>query len=203
MSTRISDLPMHSGNPVQQPNMDSRSSVLYSHPNPYGAQPGLNSQADNWLKSRDPREEMTNQDIRSIVSQYPSQQIPSKDIQYTTGHHTHDVETTPNYIPPPKISSDFVKEYENKQHQANYEKYKYRKTGFDILIDNFKIPAMVSIIFFFFQMPLFKRLLFNYATFLFGEDGEFTVYGRIIISVFFGFIYKNTIHFIDILAEPM
>jgi len=205
MATRISDLPLQNQTVVQHPNMDTRTSLMHSHPNPYGLQPSFAGQDESWLKSRDPREEptTTQPEIQGIVQQYPVQQMPSKDIQQTTTHYTHDIETTPNYIPAPKVTTDFVREYERQQDKLEDPKYKHRQNMLDILIEKFKIPAIVAILYFLFQASFIKRVLFKYASFLYAIDGEYSLYGRIFVSSLFGLTYKGVLYIIDILAEPI
>lgn len=204
MSTRIAELPMQNQSVVQHPNMDARTSLMHSHPNPYGLQPSFVGQEESWLKSRDPREEPNQTEMQGIVQQYPVQQMPSKDIQQTTTHYTHDIETTPNYIPQPqKLTSDFVREYERQQDKLEHPKYKHRQNMLDILVEKFKIPAIVAILYFLFQAPFIKRVLFKYASFLYAIDGEYSLYGRIFVSSLFGLTYKGVLYIIDILAEPI
>ena len=87
------------------------------HPNPYGHGPpqhgaiGMPQQTHTMRPSNNP-----------FVGQgEPQHQLPSRDIPQDTLQFSNDPEIVPNYIPPAKVASDFVKEYEQ-----SYEKKEKR-----------------------------------------------------------------------------
>ena len=50
-------------------------------------------------------------------------------------------------------------------------------------------PLLLALLYFLFQLPIFKSVLFKYFPFLCKTDGNYNLNGLIITSILFGFIY--------------
>ena len=51
------------------------------------------------------------------------------------------------------------------------------------------MPLLIAILYFLFQLPIFKKYLFIYLPMLCLNDGNINLYGFLFNSILFGFIY--------------
>jgi hypothetical protein len=124
-------------------------------------------------------------------------QLPSRDIPRTTDSITNDAQIQPNYIPEPnknQIKEDYINQMQNSQQSTNEIIDEHnKKTNFSNSLDNLyeeiQTPLLLAILFFIFQLPIFKKYLFIYLPFLFFNDGNYNLKGYVIISILFGCIY--------------
>jgi hypothetical protein len=83
--------------------------------------------------------------------------LPSRDIPTTTEQITKDPYIQPNYIPPP-TSRDYIREYQtNDEIISNYESHKRSQSQLDMLYDELQTPLLLIVLFFMFQLPIFKK----------------------------------------------
>lgn len=217
MSTRISDLP--DSGMMPPPNiMDNRSQntrgpiegeiqntyiPMNVHPNPYG-NPVAPSAMDHPVGIRTPAMESLTREQQAMLERTPMQQLPSRDIRMDTADYMQDMETIPNYIPPPKVKSDYVKEHENVV-QDTYEKHrreKLRESRLDMIITELQVPIMLALLYFVFQLPYMSTLLNKYLPFLtlYGADGNMNFNGLLLKSILFGGTYYVSTMVIDYLT---
>jgi len=128
-------------------------------------------------------------------------QLPSRDISMSNSEHTTDTQTTPNYVPPPpKNNSDYIKNEEQTQQMSeDYDANMRRHQSLDNIYDELQIPIFIAVLYFLFQLPFFKRVLFNYLPFLFSTDGNLNVNGITFNSTLFGFlvfIFNKTLSYL-------
>lgn len=118
-------------------------------------------------------------------------QLQSRDIPRNTDGLVQDPSIQPNYIPPaPSESQDYIRDYqENEDIIAEYNKQNDRIGAMDQMYDEIQTPLLLCILYFLFQLPIFKRLLFKYLPFLFFKDGNINIYGYLFTSILFGVIY--------------
>jgi hypothetical protein len=128
-------------------------------------------------------------------------QLQSRDIPMTTNGIKNDPQVMPNYVPPPPIQhQDYIRNYENTSDMVNnYNKGKKLTTSLDDMYNEIQTPLLVAVMYFLFQLPFFKKLLFSYIPFLFSNDGNYNINGFIFISILFGlsfhFLIKTTSYF--------
>jgi hypothetical protein len=67
----------------------------------------------------------------------------------------------------------------------------YESNNLDQLYDELQIPLLIAVLFFLFQLPIFKKLLYNYFPVLFFKDGNINIYGYVFTSLLFGFLYYS------------
>jgi hypothetical protein len=117
--------------------------------------------------------------------------LQSRDIPRNTDGIIQDPSVQPNYIPPtPSESQDYIRDYqENEDIIAEYNKQHEQMSSIDQLYDEIQIPLLLCILYFLFQLPIFKRALFKYLPFLFFNDGNINIYGYLFTSVLFGVLY--------------
>ena len=112
--------------------------------------------------------------------------LPSRDIPLHTEQLTSDVQIQPNYIPEP-LSKDYINnENDNINNYYNSEK---NYNSLDSLYDELQAPLLLSVLYFLFQLPFFKKNLFKYFPFFCHSDGNYNFNGLIFTCALFGFIY--------------
>jgi hypothetical protein len=115
-------------------------------------------------------------------------QLPSRDIPLKTEQLTHDEHTQPNYIPP-ATSRDYILEpSDDIQHYYNREKI---ENSLDSVYDEIQGPLLLAILYFLFQLPIFKKLICKYLPFLCHNDGNYNIRGLFFTCLLFGFIYYS------------
>jgi len=116
-------------------------------------------------------------------------QLPSRDIPQNTQQYTHDPNIQPNYIPP-SSNADYIKDYEDNNDIINdYNRRENTMNNLDQLYDELQIPLLIAVLFFLFQLPIFKKMLFTYFPILFFKDGNVNIYGYLFTSILFGLLY--------------
>jgi hypothetical protein len=124
----------------------------------------------------------------------PQYRLPSRDIPRNTDEYMQDIETTANYIPAPKLTSDYIRDFQEDEEAAikTHKVKKRRERLMDTLFTEIQIPIFIGILFFVFQMPLIDVLIFKRFSFMriYNEDGNFNFYGLFLKSILFGFSYS-------------
>jgi hypothetical protein len=124
-------------------------------------------------------------------------QLPSRDIPRTTETITNDAQIQPNFIPQPnpaQMQEDYIQKMQQSNQSMNeiideHNKKANFSSSLDNLYDEIQTPLLLTILFFIFQLPIFKKYLFLYVPFLFFNDGNYNLKGYLTISVLFGCIY--------------
>jgi hypothetical protein len=127
-------------------------------------------------------------------------QLQSRDIPRNTENIIQDPQVQPNYIPPNRETEDYIVNYEeNDEIISKYNKRVEQDSSLDQLYNEIQVPLLICILYFLFQLPIFRRLLLKYFPVLFFKDGNINIYGYLFTSVLFGtlyyFISKVTTHF--------
>jgi hypothetical protein len=115
-------------------------------------------------------------------------QLPSRDIPLKTEQLTQDAYVQPNYIPPPS-NHDYIADNDNDI--DNYYKQEKTNNSLDALYDDLQAPLLLAVLYFLFQLPIFKKTIFKYFSFLCHNDGNYNINGLIFTCVLFGFIYYS------------
>jgi len=115
--------------------------------------------------------------------------LPSRDIPRSTAPITQDPYVQPNYIPSTEMPR-YIEEDDDKEEMVRaYNKKSQRQDSLDNLYNEIQIPLLLSILYFIFQLPIFKITLFKYLPFLFNTDGNINLNGLLFTSLFYGLIY--------------
>lgn len=138
-------------------------------------------------------------------SQQQQLRLPSRDIPMDTTQFQQDHEIQPNYIPKAKLTSDYIKNYEESGERArqDHESHKHRANMTDQFFTEFQTPALIMFLFFCFQMPIVNTMLYKYFTFLsiYNSDGNVNFYGVFFKSILFGLLYYAIAKTTDYLAN--
>jgi len=119
-------------------------------------------------------------------------QLPSRNIPQMTAPLTQDPGVQPNYIPPPVSTRDYIhdSEYEtNEEILRKYNKSVSRENTLDDVYSEIQNPLLLAVLYFLFQLPFFRKLLFKYFPGLFQKDGNFNLSGFVFSSILFGLVY--------------
>jgi hypothetical protein len=123
-------------------------------------------------------------------------QLPSRDIPLQTGQHTNDPQIQPNYIPPPgNEHRDYI--HDQRDDIAMYYQNEKTQNSLDKLYDEIQAPLLLSVLYFLFQLPFFKRAIFKYLPFFCNNEGNYNFNGFMFTCALFGFIYyalTKTVH---------
>jgi len=196
-STRISDLPENitlqptAGNAggMFPPAVETRAPDKMSnevqttyvplnvHANPYGHPPqSQNGQLPPYAEES------------SVQHRLPSRDIPMNPLEFQ-----HDAEIQANYIPRPKLTSDYIRDYEQDvaRDRRQLDRRKVTLQTADDWYERLQIPILVGLLFFIFQMPVFNTFLRKNFTFLalYNDDGNFNILGLVFKSALFGGIF--------------
>jgi hypothetical protein len=121
-------------------------------------------------------------------------QLMSRDMPITSDHLANDEQIKANYVPPvEEDQNDYLTEEEDNDDILNaYNKKIESENQFDKIYEELQTPLMLAILFFVFQLPFLKKQLFVFVPALFMNDGNYNLYGFVIVSILFAFVY----HFI-------
>jgi len=116
-------------------------------------------------------------------------QLPSRDIPRNTDNLTQDPYIQPNYIAPEK-NNDYIQQMqENEDIVYKYNKNKKNSDSLDDVYNEVQTPFLLAVLYFMFQLPFFRKFLFNYIPMLFLKDGNLNLNGYIFTSGMFGLAY--------------
>jgi hypothetical protein len=118
--------------------------------------------------------------------------LPQRDIPRNTLEHAADPQTQVNYLPPKQ--PDYIAQ----------EPLPPPKQGFAYhqLLEDFRIPIILSLLYFIFQMQLVQGFLVQVLPMLFKADGNMTTYGIAAKSVMFGSAYYTLTTLMEKMAAP-
>jgi len=136
--------------------------------------------------------------------------IPTRDIPMTPNVYTHDEQARPNYVPQPQPqphssgmggsgNADYIKDHTSMESivRANMRQSNQIDTIEAIYYD-LQMPILIGVLYFIFQMPVFRAQLLHFLPSLFGEDGNFKIMGLTATSAMFAgtffvitFIFKK------------
>lgn len=127
-------------------------------------------------------------------------QLPSRDIPMITSNINADPQVQVNYIPQQATREDYIKGYEEGPDMVSeYNRTASRNDSLDDLYGEIQTPMLLAVMYFLFQLPVFRRQLFKYLPILFSTDGNFNINGYLFSSVLFGLMFylmnKTTNHF--------
>jgi hypothetical protein len=188
-STSILELPT---DPVGGGNMNNNNISLTAQENivmpPLQQQPQQPQQQSNFNLDQT----TINQIVSGLqqASQSGATQLPSRDIPMTTTGLSNDPQVQPNYVPPPQHREDYIKNYEQTSDMIdNYNKGVQKQNSLDEMYDEIQTPLLLAVLYFFFQLPFFRKFLFNYFPVLYSNDGNLNLNGFMVTSILFGLLF--------------
>tara|TARA_Y100000389_G_C17462436_1_gene522847 strand:+ start:3093 stop:3641 length:549 start_codon:yes stop_codon:yes gene_type:complete len=134
-------------------------------------QPNLqNSQIPNNIQPAS--NDTVNQIVSSLNNSPGLGQLPSRDIPMNTNPLTQDAQMQPNYVPS-NNQEDYIQQYDNFVSLANKSKdAEVDKQKNDLFYEQLQVPLLVGVLFFLFQLPFIRKILFTKLPMLFTGDGQ-------------------------------
>lgn len=124
--------------------------------------------------------------------------LPSNAMGMNPFGYSGDTQTTPNYVPSSN-RPDFVNNpYTQQQYIMDYQKGLNQKDNTDLLFDELKIPVLIGLLFFIFQLPFFKAYLSTHLPMIVMVDGNFNFYGYITTTILFVFVFYSLMKMLDV-----
>ena len=125
--------------------------------------------------------------------------LPSRDIPQHTTTITQDPHIQPNYIPPSSMK-DYIRDQQTRETRETreqiietYENREQQNQTLESVYNDLQLPILLFVLYFLFQLPVFKKYLFLYIPFLFSHDGNYNFQGYLFTSSLFAFFFY-TIH---------
>ena len=117
-------------------------------------------------------------------------QLPSRDISMSTIGISNDPHVQPNYVPAPQENTDYIRNYEQTSDMINdYNKNTQDNNSLDDMYNEIQVPLLLAVMYFLFQLPFFRKMLFGYFPVLFSTDGNMNINGFLFTSALFGLLY--------------
>jgi hypothetical protein len=127
-------------------------------------------------------------------------QLHSRDLPRNTESIVQDPQVQTNYIPPTNNNNNdfqknrnYIDEEESLESMIHqYNKPSSRSDSLDDVYSELQGPLLLSVLYFLFQLPIFKKFLFQYFSVLFQKDGNYNINGYLFTSILFIHLYKTT-----------
>lgn len=115
--------------------------------------------------------------------------LPSNHIPTDTIGLSMDNQIKPNYIPT-SSNVDYIRnETTNDDIMKHHGRKQNQNDSLDVMYDELQIPILIAIIYFMFQLPIFRKYLFSFLPSLFNKDGNPKLSGYVFNSVLFSIIF--------------
>ena len=187
-STNINDLPVSNDN-IQMtindpPQMQQPSQQMQPPPPQQMSEPQQNVSLDpNTIN------QIVNELHQATLS--GSTKLASRDIPIDTLSMQQDVETSPNFVP--EVSEERKNYIPNEDDLETIVKKQNIKTNHQNNIENMynelQTPILLGVLYFLFQLPFFKKLLYQTFPSLFMNDGNLSINGYIFYSSLFSIVF--------------
>lgn len=113
--------------------------------------------------------------------------LPNRDIPIDQSVYQNDEDVQYDAPIRKRKHVDFIEEDDSTNANANANaKYTQDDNNF---LDDIQIPIILAILYFVFQLPVFKKIIYQNITFFFNDDGNYNMLGYIFVSVLFGSLY--------------
>ena len=116
-------------------------------------------------------------------------QLQSRDIPMSVENLVQDNQIQPNYIPTTSNNDYIQKQADNNTIINNYNNNYKQMDRLDQLYEEIQTPLLIAVLFFIFQLPIVKKMLYKFIPGLFYKDGNSNIYGYIFTSSLFGILY--------------
>lgn len=221
--TRIIDLPDTAGAFDKNSLGADMYMPINGHPNPYGIPPppagGIappqqtqsgptqynNTMYSSNVQPQKPAPQYSQEQFNEMFTQQQQQRLPQRDIPMNISEHIQDEQIQPNYIPKPKLTSDYIQDYQESTDRKirEHEEKKIREKKAASWFDEFQIPIMISLLYFIFQLPIINTVIFKRFSFLsiYREDGNFNLLGLTLKSMIFASIFYSFHKSIELISN--
>jgi hypothetical protein len=125
--------------------------------------------------------------------------LPSSHIPMDTSSISNDTQTRPNYIPPSNTNDYIRNDTSNDDLIRDHMRRQNKRDSLDVMYDELQIPILIAIIYFMFQLPIFRKHLLSFLPSLFNKDGNPKLSGYVFNSLLFAlafYIIKKTLYYL-------
>ena len=155
--------------------------------NPMMQQIPTKAPEQNQLENQNNYNEMINQLQKATMAGATG--LPSRDIPINTTAVNNDNQIKPNFIPEPQ-NIDYITNSETPADLISQSNKKQNSLdSLDVFYNEFQLPLLVSVLYFLFQLPIFRKTLKKTLPSLFGNDANPNFYGYLFNSVLFASIF--------------
>lgn len=127
--------------------------------------------------------------------------IPSTHMAPDSLQYVQDPTVLPTYIPPTDMAdSNYIQNAATQPNPTEVIKNTNTSVNYssaDLMYEEIQTPALLAILFFLFQLPVFKKTNYAYLRFLFSDDGQYNIKGHLFTSVIFSITYYSITLIID------
>lgn len=171
-----------------------------------------NEEPPNWnavgnsVEYQQPRNQQQQQHQPQHQPQQPQYRLPSRDMPNNTDEYTHDEQIHANYVPKKKLTSDYIRNFENDEENfiKKHENERAHRTNTAELAVRIQIPILLMFLFYVFHLSGFHSLGYKYFKGLgiYDGDGNMNSMGIMFKSILFGIVYFLMNEFVIWLNKP-
>ena len=187
-STNINDLPVAKEN-IQMTINDPRQTQQPPPPQLQQQPPQTSESQQNVSLDPNTINQIVNELHQATLS--GSTKLASRDIPIDTLPIQQDVETSPNFVP--EVSEERKNYIPDEDDLETIVKKQNIKTNHQNNIENMynelQTPILLGVLYFLFQLPIFKKLLYQTFPSLFMIDGNLSINGYIFYSALFSIVF--------------
>lgn len=116
--------------------------------------------------------------------------LPSRDIPIDPATVKNDEETKPNFIPPPPSVEDYIQNMQTPENLIlQNEAEQAQLNNIELIYQELQIPIIITLLYFLFNLPAVKKQSQKMLPMLFNQDGNPNLYGYLLNSILFGFLF--------------
>lgn len=163
--------------------------------NPMMQQIPTKAPEQNQLENQNNYNEMINQLQKATMAGATG--LPSRDIPINPTAVNNDTQIKPNFIPEPQ-NTDYITNSQTPEDLISQNnKKQYSLDSLDVFYNEFQLPLLVSVLYFLFQLPIFRKTLKKTLPSLFGNDANPNFYGYLFNSALFASIFYILIKLVN------
>ena len=191
-TTSISSLPSNDTQPNMQPNMQpGMQANTVSNVSPSTSyQPNITASAPSAppTLTRDMIQEVTNTIQKASLD--GSTQLPSRDIPRDTLQLATDVQVNADHVPVEEKMRDYIGDYDDTQVVIQKHMEEQQKINqMESIYNEIQTPVLIMLLYFLFQLPVVNSMVFKVFPKLFHKDGNLTIGGLFLKTIFYGALY--------------
>lgn len=128
--------------------------------------------------------------------------LPSRDIPMNTTGMMNDAQINPNYVPnnyKKEENGDYIGEHEEEEamNEARYTNNVHNVDTMENIYKLIQVPLLVGILYFAFQLPVFRKYMLKYVPSVFSTDGNYNIRGLVFVSSLFGLGYFGVMRVLE------
>jgi hypothetical protein len=123
--------------------------------------------------------------------------LPSRDIPTDTNQIHADIQIKPNFIPETN-NTDYIRNYQSQQDlisQSNTNQHNI--DSLDSFYNEFQFPLLIAVLYFLFQLPIFRKTIKNVLPSLYGNDANPNLNGYMFNSLLFATIFYALVKIVN------